>query len=81
MQVAVQFLSFVSNGGCVLDLWNLKVGDRVRTNEGAIAEVMNNSEDGEWVKVKYLYVVGQSNLVGTEDLCHADEIAERMGNA
>lgn len=59
-----------------MDLTTLVPGDRVRTKDGATAEVVKESEDGQWVLVKYLEAPGDVKLVGTEDLCHEDEIED-----
>ena len=62
-----------------MDLWELRPGDKIRTANGAIAEVLTETEDGRWVKVRYLRSSRDPALVGTEDLCHEDEIQERAG--
>lgn len=56
------------------DLWDLKPGGRVETRDGALAEVLEETVDGEWIKVRYLDVKGDPRLEGTEDLCHEGEI-------
>ena len=56
------------------DLWVLTVGSQVELEEGVVAEVQAPTEDGEWVKVKYILAPQDPELVGTEDLCTADEI-------
>jgi hypothetical protein len=55
-----------------MDLWDLEVGDRVETVDGDTAEVLDPTQDGEWVHCRY--VEGDPDLVGTEDLLSADEI-------
>ena len=60
-----------------MDLWELKPGDRIRTANGAIAEVLTETEDGQWIKIRYLRSSDEPSLVGTEDLCHEDEIQGR----
>lgn len=57
-----------------IDLWTLTAGLRVELDEGVIAEIQAPSEDGEWVKVRYIRAPHHPELVGTEDLCSADEI-------
>lgn len=58
----------------MIDLWDLKVGDRIETRDGAAAEVAGETQDGEWIKVRYMEVEDRPSLVGTEDLCHEEEI-------
>lgn len=57
-----------------MDLHQLKRGDRVRTTDGAVVEVLNDTEDGQWLLVRYVESVEDPALVGTEDLCHEDEL-------
>ena len=56
-----------------VDLWTLTVGSQVEL-EGVIAEIQAPTEDGQWVKVKYIRAPQHPELVGTEDLCSVDEI-------
>ena len=63
-------------GGCVVvvddvDLWQLKPGHKIRTQNGAEAEVLSETEDGERIKVRYLEAKDEPSLVGTED--HVNE--------
>lgn len=64
-----------------MDLYSLKPGDRVRTLDGAVVEVVVESEDGQWVKVRYVDTPDDPELVGTEDLCHINELQERTPNS
>jgi hypothetical protein len=63
----------------MIDLYELKPGDKVRTTEGAIAEVVRETEDGQWVLVRYLGSADDPQIVGTEDLCHESELVEKVG--
>lgn len=58
-----------------VDLWSLTVGAKVRLEAGGAAVVVALTEDGEWIKVRYLAMPESPGLAGTEDLCSADEIA------
>ncbi len=60
-----------------MNLYELKRGDRVRTTEGAIAEILSETQDGQWIVVRYIEA-GDPALVGTEDLCHMDELWEKV---
>ena len=57
-----------------IDLWSLEVGDRLHLESGIIAEVITTTEDGQWVKVRYLRVPDSPKLEGTEDLCFVEEV-------
>jgi hypothetical protein len=59
-----------------MDLWQLRPGDRVRTSDGAFVEVVANTEDGRWILVRYLADPENPSAVGTEDLCHEEELVE-----
>ena len=57
-----------------MDLWELAIGTRVRLERDAIAEIVSPTEDGAWIKVRYVEASGTYGLGGIEDLCGADEI-------
>lgn len=57
-----------------LDVWTLKGGDLVRLVGGAVAQIVEPTEDGRWIPVHYVEVPEAPGLVGTEDLCSEDEI-------
>ena len=57
-----------------MDLWELVVGARVKLKGDVIAEVILPTEDGAWIQARYFEAPGIFGLVGTEDLCGADEI-------
>ena len=59
-----------------IDISELKKGQRIVLEGGLTAEVLAPSEDGEWIRVKYLTAPDDPELVGTEDLCSGDEIVE-----
>ncbi len=59
-----------------MDLYELKVGDRVRTIDGSLAEIVADTQDGRWIKVRYLEGTEDTGLIGTEDLCSEDELVE-----
>jgi hypothetical protein len=41
-----------------------------------VAEVVKESEDGEWILVRYVEASEDVHVIGTDDLCHRDEITE-----
>ena len=57
-----------------MNLYELKRGDHARTVDGALVEIVNETEDGQWILVRYLADTEDSALIGTEDLCDADEL-------
>ena len=57
-----------------IDLQVLKIGDRLRTVDGDIAEIIEPSADGKWVKVKYIDAHDDRSLVGSEDLCEKERV-------
>jgi preprotein translocase subunit YajC len=60
----------------ILDVYDLKPGDKVRTIDGSIAEIVNETQDGKWIKVRYVEGTEDAALIGTEDLCTEDELTE-----
>jgi hypothetical protein len=62
-----------------MNLWLLKPGHRIRTLDGAEAEVLSETEDGSWIKVRYLEVEDDPSLVGTEDLVIESEVGALLG--
>jgi hypothetical protein len=64
-----------------MDLWHLKPGHRIRTRGGVEAEVLSETEDGEWIKVRYLDDGDDPLVAGTADLAHKDEVEALLGAA
>ena len=54
-------------------------GDRVRTLDGAVAEILDETQVGQWIKVRYIESDEDPEIVGTEDLCHHDELPNLAG--
>jgi len=59
-----------------VDIHLLKPGDKARTADGALVEILKETEDGRWILVRYLEDPENPSVVGAEDLCHADELKE-----
>jgi len=59
-----------------MDIYSLKSGDKVRTADGALVEILEETEDGKWILIRYLEDPENPSVVGTEDLCHVDELRE-----
>jgi hypothetical protein len=65
----------------MIDLMTIKVGDRLQLRQGIVAEVLENMEDGMWLQVRYLAFPGQPDEVGTEELCHAQDIVKVLSGS
>jgi hypothetical protein len=64
-----------------MDLWMLRPGHKIRVRDGGEAEVLSETEDGEWIRVRYLDSQDDPQFAGTEDLAHRDEIGVLLGVA
>ena len=62
--------------GGLTDIWNLKEGATILLGEGAVAKVVAPTEDGRWLKVRYLEAPSNPSLERTRALCSAEEIVE-----
>lgn len=58
----------------MIDVMAIKVGTRLKLQEGVIAEVTENMEDGQWLQVRYLEWPGRPDEVGATELCHAQDV-------
>ena len=58
----------------MIDVMAIKVGTRLKLQEGVIAEVTENMEDGQWLQVRYLESPGRPDEVGATELCHAQDV-------
>ena len=74
VELLLSWYNQTKEDSAAMDLYALKRGDRVRTTDGAVAEVVNDTEDGQWILVRYIESARHAELVGTEDLCHEDEL-------
>lgn len=57
-----------------MDPSDLKPGDRVETVEGSVAQVIETSEDGVWIRVRYVASARNPKIIGTEDLCSVEDL-------
>lgn len=60
----------------MMDVRAVRVGTRLKLQEGVIAEVTENMDDGEWLQVRYLESPGRPAEVGTVELCHAQDVVK-----
>ena len=62
-----------------MDIYALKPGSKVRTADGALVQILKETEDGKWILVRYLEDPENPSVVGTDDLCREDELSELVG--
>lgn len=60
----------------MINVLDLRPGDRLQLQDGAVAEVVENMEDGMWVQVRYVSASGQTNEADDLELCHAQDIVK-----
>ena len=60
----------------IVNLMDLQPGHRIATADGAVAEVVDNPRDGVWVVARYLEAPDEPELVGTEEMIFAQDIAQ-----
>ncbi len=60
----------------IINLIAIEEGATISTISGATAEVVSNPRDGVWVFAKYLTSPDDPDIVGTEDMIFAQDIAE-----
>lgn len=58
-----------------MDLWSFKPGDELVMRDGAKVEVISPTEDGKWIRVRYVEVPEDPSLIGTEDLMAEGEVS------
>ena len=59
----------------VINLISIREGATISTIHGATAEVVSNPKDGVWIFARYLTSPEDPDLVGTEDMIFAQDIA------
>jgi hypothetical protein len=62
----------------MINVLTLRPGDRLVLEDGTIAEVLENMEDGMWIQVRYLEVPRNPAEVGAIELCHGQDIAKLL---
>ena len=55
-------------------IWELQAGEQISLDQGVVAEVVAPTEDGIWIRVKYIHAPESRDIVGTEDICNTEEI-------
>lgn len=62
-----------------MELHYLRPGHKIKMRDGAEAEVLSETEDGEWIRIRYLGGADEPLFAGTEDLAHKNEIEALLG--
>ena len=57
-----------------VNLFEVKPGQRILMKNRSVAEVVENLDDGIWVKGRFLESPNDPSIVGTEDLCYCEEV-------
>ena len=60
----------------MIDFSGIGKGTQLRITGGILAEVVENMNDGEWVRVRLIEVPHGRGAVGEEELCHATDVME-----
>jgi hypothetical protein len=66
----------INQGPTRVNLRELKPGDRVKLTGDIIIEVIENPEDGMWIRGKYITVPSNPKAEGTEDQIFASDVRE-----
>lgn len=61
-----------------INLRELLPGERIRLSGDIIVEVINNPEDGMWVRAKYITVPSNPSVEGTEDQIFAADVIDKV---
>ena len=60
----------------MINVMDLKAGDKIRLGEDVIAEVVANPRDGAWIQARYVTVPGDPGQEGTEEMIFAEDIVD-----
>ena len=60
----------------MINVLELRPGDKLQLQDGGVAEVVENMEDGMWVQVRYLSSSEQGDETDPLELCHAQDIVK-----
>mgnify|MGYP001549601533 FL=1 len=59
----------------MLNLMQLKVGQKLQLRDGRLGEIVENFGDGIWVQLRFASENGQTDLGDDGELIHCEEIA------
>ena len=62
----------------LINLRELQLGEKVKLAGGIVVEVVENPEDGMWIRGKYITFPGNASLEGTEDQIFASDVVEKI---
>ena len=57
----------------MIDVMPITGGTKLKIANGALAEVVENMNDGQWLMIRYLAARDEA-LIGEEELCHASDV-------
>ena len=60
----------------MINVMELKPGDKIRLGEDVIAEVVTNPRDGAWIQARYVTVPGDPEQEGAEEMVFAEDIVD-----
>ena len=60
----------------MINVMELKPGDKIRLDEDVIAEVIVNPRDGAWIRARYVTVPGDPGQEGIEEMVFAEDILD-----
>ena len=63
--------------GARINLREVQPGERLRLIGDVVVEVLNNPEDGMWVRAKYISVPANPTAEGTEDQIFAADVIDK----
>lgn len=58
----------------MINVLDLKPGQRLILRDKVVAQVVENMEDGMWLQVEYIEVPDNESQIGAIELCHAQDI-------
>lgn len=61
-----------------INLRELVPGDRLRLSEDTVVQVINNPEDGMWIRARYVSVPSNPTIEGTEEQIFVGDVIERL---
>ena len=64
-----------------VNLFELKPGQRILMKNQSVAEVVENLDDGIWVKGRFISSPADPSMVGSEELCYCEEVLQVLENA
>ncbi len=62
----------------MINVISIEPGTRLKLVTGALAEVMENIGDGQWLNIRYVEA-DDASLVGEEELVHASDVKAIVG--